>query len=66
MVALLFTMLAAWKVHKMLDSNQLAAKHTDAVWGIKWIDKGTEQGNVSQHIDRWTRNGWSIKVKALI
>ena len=46
----------------LLDSNQLAAKHTDAVWGIKWIDKGTEQGEMLVSISTDGRvTEWSIK-----
>eukprot|EP00943_MAST-04B_sp_MAST-4B-sp1_P005870 g5870.t1 len=46
----------------LLDSNQLAAKHTDAVWGIKWIDKGMEQGEMLVSISTDGRvTEWSIK-----
>ena len=46
----------------LLDSAQLAAKHTDAVWGIKWIDKGTEQGEMLVTISTDGRvTEWLIK-----
>jgi len=46
----------------LLDSAQLPAKHTDAVWGIKWIDKGTEQGEMLVTISTDGRvTEWMIK-----
>ena len=29
----------------MLDSSQLATKHTGAVWQVKWVQKGASSGS---------------------
>jgi dynein intermediate chain 4, axonemal len=46
----------------LLDSTQLPTKHTDAVWDIKWVDKGAEQGESLVSISTDGRvTEWSIK-----
>ena len=46
----------------LLDSTQLPTKHTDAVWDIKWVDKGAEQGEALVSISTDGRvTEWSVK-----
>ena len=46
----------------LLDSTQMPTKHTDAVWDIKWVDKGADQGESLVSISTDGRvTEWSIK-----